>query len=73
MKNLSKIKNYIYGKGIKSKLNSNSLSGIYGGKKFLIYLSNKKNKKGQYQLLCNINGEIHSPKDSNEIVRLINS
>ena len=73
MKDLSKIKNYIYGKGIMSKMNQSSLFGIYSGKKFSIYFSNKKFIKGKPQLLCNINGKTLSVKNSDEIVRLLNS
>ena len=73
MKELSKIKNYIYGKGIMCKLNSNSLSGIHKGKKFTIYFSKKNIIKGKPQLLININNKSLSPKDSNEIVRLLNA
>ncbi len=73
MKDLSKIKNYIYGKGIMCKLNSNSLSGIHKAKKFTIYFSKKNIIKGKPQLLLNINDKLFSTKDSNEIVRLLNA
>ena len=73
MKDLTKIKNYIYGKGIMCKLNSDSLSGIHKAKKFTIYFSKKNIIKGKPQLLININGKISLPKDSNEIVRLLNA
>ena len=72
MKELSKIKNYIYSKGIMSNLNYNSLNGLYKTKKFTIYFS-KTIIKGKPQVLININGKISSLKDSNEIVRLLNA
>ena len=67
MKELSKIKNYIYGKGIMSKFASNSVIGIHKGKQFKIYYSNKQ------QLIIEINNKKYTSKDSREIVRLLNS
>ncbi len=67
MKELSKIKNYIYGKGIMSQHASNSIIGIHKGKQFKIFYSNK------HQLTIEINKKKFISKDNREIVRLLNS
>ena len=72
MKELGKIKNYIYGKGIVSSLTVNSIIGNYNGKRFKIFYSKKRTIKNKPTLNIEINNQLHQAKDSREIVRLLN-
>lgn len=72
MKELSKIKNYIYGKGIMSNFNNTSIIGIHKGKKFKISISNKKHINGKLKINLEIENKKYSPKDTREIIRLLN-
>ena len=72
MKELTKIKNYIYGKGIISSLTANSIIGNYKGKRFKIFFSKKQTIKNKPLLNIEINNQLHQAKDSREIVRLLN-
>ena len=73
MKELSRIKNYIYGKGILSNLTISSVTGIHKGKRFVISYSKNRLAKSKNELVVEINKKRFYPKDSREIVRLLNS
>lgn len=71
MNNLSKIKNYIYGKGILSRFTSDSIIGMHKSKQFKIFYSTKVYSKGKAQLIIEIDKKRINIKDSKEIVRLL--
>ncbi|MCK5847150.1 MAG: hypothetical protein KAG84_06910 [Bacteroidales bacterium] len=73
MKELLTIKNYIYGKGIMSKLYENPihLLGIHKGKQFKIYITKSKNirggKKNPPQIVVDKAGKLFYAKHSRNI------
>ena len=79
MKELLTIKNYIYGKGILSKLYENPfcLIGNYKGKQFKISLKQgntlRKGKKNPPQIVVDFSGKSFNAKHSRDIPNIIKS
>ena len=76
MKELLKIKNYIYSKAILSKVSENPpcLVGIHKGIRFKIYLKPTKaprQKKAIIQIIVEKNGKNFYPKHTREIINIL--